>query len=90
MFFASFYEVDDVKDIHDKALALELYEKLAKNVEAAERKAGQLLAEMREKGERAKGGGDLRKEFHPATLSDFEAMLNSSKSCATYSLTKLE
>jgi hypothetical protein len=34
MFFASFYEVDDVKDIHNKALALELYEKLAKNVVA--------------------------------------------------------
>jgi hypothetical protein len=37
MFFASFYEVDDVKDIHNKALALELLEKLAKNVVAEDR-----------------------------------------------------
>ena len=29
----------------------------------------QLLAEMKENGERAKGGGDLRKELQPATLS---------------------
>jgi hypothetical protein len=29
----------------------------------------QLLAEMKEDDERAKGGGDLRKELQPATLS---------------------
>ncbi len=37
----------------------------------AERKAGQLMKEIGEKGERAKGGGDLKKELRLATLSDF-------------------
>jgi hypothetical protein len=37
----------------------------------AERRAGQLLSEMRPNGEHARGGGDLRKELPPATLSDF-------------------
>jgi hypothetical protein len=30
-----------------------------------------MLREMAERGERAKGGGDLKKELRPATLSDF-------------------
>jgi hypothetical protein len=56
------YEVDEVKDIRDKARAMQAYFKLAQNVEAerqaceirlrAERKAGQLLTQM----EKAKGG----------------------------------
>jgi len=65
------YEVDEVKDIRDKALAIEAYARQAKNTEAerraceirlrAERKAGQLLATM----EKGKGGGD-RKSDHSA------------------------
>jgi hypothetical protein len=59
---ASAYEVDEIKDIRDRAIALEHYSRLAHNVEAerqcceirlrAERKAGKLLQQM----EKAKGG----------------------------------
>ena len=55
------YEVDEVKDIRDKALAIEIYSRQAQNTEnernacrirlRAERRAGELIAEM----EKAKG-----------------------------------
>jgi hypothetical protein len=60
------YEVDEVKDIRDKAAAIEMYARQARNVEAerraceirlrAERKAGQLLQSMKDSGERASRG----------------------------------
>jgi len=63
------YRVDEVKEIRDRAIALEHYARQALNVEAerkaieirirAERRAGQLLAEV----EKGKGGGD-RKSNH--------------------------
>jgi len=53
---ADAYEFDDVKDLRDKALAIEIYSRQAKNTEAerqaceirirAERRAGSLLSEM--------------------------------------------
>jgi len=64
------YQVDEVKDLRDKAIAFETYAKQAKNVDAerkaievrirAERRAGQLLAEM----ERSPiaSGGDIKSE----------------------------
>ena len=72
---AAAYQVDEVKHIRDKALAIEMYARQAKNTEAerqaceirlrAERRAGQLLAER----DKAKGGGDQRAEqrSHAAT-----------------------
>lgn len=60
--------VDEVKDVRDKALAVQLYGRMAgdKQLEIngaeirirAERRMGQLLAEMAERGERATTGGD--------------------------------
>jgi hypothetical protein len=69
------YEVDEVKDIRDKAVALEMYSRLAHNTEnerraceirlRAERKAGQLLRQM----QKAKGGRPSK------TLSTTERVL---------------
>lgn len=65
--------------ILDKAIAMQAYAKQAKDSELigyateirmrAERRCGELLIEMAESGERAKGGGDLRKESPPVILS---------------------
>ena len=76
---AAAYSIDEVKDIRDKARAIEVYARQAKNIEAerqaceirlrAERKAAQL---KREEGF-AHGGGDHRSDRPtggPATLAD--------------------
>jgi hypothetical protein len=70
---AETYEVDEVKDIRDKALALEIYARQANNIEAeqqacrirlrAERRSGELLAET-------KHLGRPQKVSPRATLSD--------------------
>lgn len=76
---AECYEVDDVKEIRDRAAALEVYARQALNVEAeqrameirirAERRAGQLLAEL----QKGKGGGDQKSDHSTQhTLSDFK------------------
>ena len=80
------YEVDEVKDIHDRALALEHYERLAKNVEAEDRcyqirwraaeKAGELLKKMEKakRGPDKDGGGHSQRSENstsePKTLSN--------------------
>lgn len=80
------HSVDELKDLHDKALALELYAKQAKNTDAerkaadvrlrAERRTGELLKELartpREESGRAGGKGQ------PTTESPYAAALNSS------------
>lgn len=69
-----------VKDIRDKAEAMAAYARQAKDTEMiqwateikvrAERKAGELLAQSFDSGERARSGGAMKKESPPSTLSD--------------------
>lgn len=71
--------VDEVKEIRDRARAFEMYAKQAKNQDAerkvaeirirAERRAGQLLTEMKEKGER-RAQGQPKEMSGAATLPD--------------------
>jgi hypothetical protein len=70
------------RDQSHQALALEVYARQAQNMEAerkaveirlrAERRCGQLLKDMKERGERAKTSVDVRhaQESQPATLTD--------------------
>jgi hypothetical protein len=79
---ASAYEVDEVKDIRDRAAALEHYARQAHNIEAerqcceirlrAERKAGQLLAKMEKATPRGSNQHQdvSRDPTHPRPLSD--------------------
>jgi N6-adenosine-specific RNA methylase IME4 len=72
--------VDEVKAIHDKAVAMQVYAQRAKDFEMIEkateirmhaaRRAGQMLIEMKEREERAKGGEIGRRELQRATLAD--------------------
>jgi len=73
---AECHRVDEVKDMHDKAMALELYARQSKNTEAercasevrlrAERRAGELLKELA----RGTGGGDVK--LHPSSRATSE------------------
>jgi N6-adenosine-specific RNA methylase IME4 len=76
--------VDEVKRVRDKAQALELYARQAKDTELldhvtelrlrAERRAGELLVVMANSGERVRRGGDQKSKFRGGTLilSDLE------------------
>lgn len=74
---AECYRADEAKELRDKARALEVYFKMARNKEAerqageirirAERRTGQILADMRSSGERRRGS-KKPKESDPPTL----------------------
>ena len=76
---AEAHRVDEVKGIRDKAEAMRMYGKQANDTELvnwaaeikirAERKCGELLGDMAQRGERMTQGGD-RAKSHAATLPD--------------------
>jgi hypothetical protein len=76
---AEAHAVDEVKDIQDKAIALETYARQANDPEMeimaavirlwSERRAGELLEEMEKSGERDAGkGGDRKSRYRAGTV----------------------
>lgn len=95
---AEAHRVDEVKDIRDKAEAMAAYARQAKDQDLilwateikvrAERKAGEMLTDMAERGERAVRGDGPR--FDPGNSSIKELVLDRPKTLTDLGVTKRE
>lgn len=97
---AKCYRVDEVKGLRDKARALEVYAKQARNLDAeiraaeirirAERRAGELLKDMAKRKERHNGhGGDQKSQSRPATVKLKDLNITKSQSSRWQALARV-
>ena len=97
---AEAHRIDEVKDIHDKAVAWGVYAKRAKDREMietatairlhAKRRAGELLIEMSERGEREAHGGDRRSRSTGSTLKLTDLRITKTESSEWQKLVRLD